>query len=387
MRGDVLAASKEKINRYPFWCSRFWHGMRFGDWLRLLVRNRFQLNLLRLPMVIAITLWTPFNSILRMVQQCLYGHRMARVKIMPPIFIIGHWRSGTTFLHELLVRDVRFTYPSTLDCFLPHHSLLSGWFFTTFGNFMLPKQRPQDNVPTGWFRPQEDEFALLNLGLPSPYLRMAFPNRPAVDMEYLDSERISPADRKKWLDGLEEFIRVVSCRAPGKPVVLKSPPHLGRVEALAERFPGARFVHIIRHPYSVFPSTQRLWRSLDQVQGLQSPKHEGLDEYVYSCLESMYSAFQRQRPGLPAGSICDVLYEDLVADPLEEVLRIYEQLDLGEIEPARRNLEKYVDSQRDFKGNRHQLEESDRREVNRRWGEFFESYGYDLEGAATGSPD
>jgi hypothetical protein len=68
------------------------------------------------------------------------------------------------------------------------------------------------------------------------------------------------------------------------------------------------------------------------------------------------------------------------------VLRIYEQLDLGEVEPARRNLEKYVDSQRDFKGNRHQLEEADRQEVNRRWGEFFESYGYDLEAAAPGRP-
>ncbi len=374
-----MAERQEKTNRYPFWCSRFWHGMLFSDWFALLARNRFQLHLLRLPMVIAITLWTPFNSILRMVQQCFYGHRIARTRVMPPIFIIGHWRSGTTFLHELLVRDPRFTYPSTLDCFLPHHSLLSGWFFTTFGNFMLPKQRPQDNVPTGWFRPQEDEFALLNLGLPSPYLRMAFPNRPAVDMEYLDSEQLSAADRESWLDGLEEFIRVVSCRDPGKPVVLKSPPHLGRIEALAERFPGARFVHIIRHPYSVFPSTQRLWRSLDMVQGLQSPTHRELDEYVLSCLEQMYAAFQRQRPNLPDGSICDLLYEDLVADPLGEVLRIYEQLGLGEIEPARRDLEQYVESQRDFKVNRHQLQEHDRLQVKNRWGEFFEGYGYDLE--------
>ena len=174
---------------------------------------------------------------------------------------------------------------------------------------------------------------------------------------------------------------MVSCRAPGKPVVLKSPPHLGRIEALAERFPDARFVHIIRHPYSVFPSTQRLWRSLDLVQGLQVPAHEGLDEYVYSCLERMYSAFERQRPGLPEGSICDVLYEDLVADPLGAVLRIYEQLGLGEIEPARRDLEKYVESQRDFKGNRYQLEESDRLEVNRRWGRFYEGYGYALDAA------
>jgi hypothetical protein len=68
-----------------------------------------------------------------------------------------------------------------------------------------------------------------------------------------------------------------------------------------------------------------------------------------------------------------------VADPLGEVLRIYEQLDLGEIEPARRDLEQYVESQRDFKVNRHQLQEHDRLQVKNRWGEFFEGYGYDLE--------
>jgi hypothetical protein len=375
----MVAAKQEKTNRYPFWCSRFWHGMRFGDWLKLLTRNRFKIHPLRLSMVIAITLWSPFNSILRMVQQCLCGHRIARTRLEPPIFIVGHWRSGTTFLHELLVRDPRFTYPSTLDCFLPHHSLVSGWFFTIFGNFMLPKQRPQDNVPTGWFHPQEDEFALLNLGLPSPYLRMAFPNGPAVHMEYLDSDQIPVADRAKWLDGLEHFIRVISCRDPGKPVVLKSPPHLGRIEALAERFPGARFIHIIRHPYSVFPSTQRLWRSLDQVQGLQEPAHEGLDEYVYSCLETMYTAFERQRVGLPDGAVCDVLYEDLVSDPIGQVLRIYDQLELGALEPAHRDLEKYVESQRDFKGNRYELDEENRLLLNERWGRFFEPYGYELE--------
>ena len=35
-----------------------------------------------------------------------------------------------------------------------------------------------DNMAAGWDHPQEDEFALCNMGVPSPYLTIIFPNRP-----------------------------------------------------------------------------------------------------------------------------------------------------------------------------------------------------------------
>jgi hypothetical protein len=82
---------------------------------------------------------------------------------------------------------------------------------------------------------------------------------------------------------------------------------------------------------------------------------------------------------LPDGAVCDVLYEDLVSDPIGQVLRIYDQLELGALEPARKDLEKYVESQRDFKGNRYELGDEDRLLLNERWGRFFEPYGYELE--------
>ena len=48
-----------------------------------------------------------------------------------------------------------------------------------------------DNMMTGWDRPQEDEFALCNMGMPSPYLRMLFPNEPEQYPEYYDLEERS----------------------------------------------------------------------------------------------------------------------------------------------------------------------------------------------------
>ena len=42
--------------------------------------------------------------------------------------IIGHWRSGTTMLHELLILDPRHTFPNTYQCFEPLHFLWTEWF-------------------------------------------------------------------------------------------------------------------------------------------------------------------------------------------------------------------------------------------------------------------
>lgn len=62
---------------------------------------------------------------------------------------------------------------------------------TRFGNWLLPNRRPMDNMKAGWALPQEDEFALMNLGAPTPYLRLMFPNEPIPHTDTLDSERFT----------------------------------------------------------------------------------------------------------------------------------------------------------------------------------------------------
>ena len=82
----------------------------------------------------------------------------------PPIFILGHWRTGTTLLHEFMIRDERFGYPTTYECMDPNHFLLTEGLFTRWLNFLVPTHRPMDNMKAGFDRPQEDEFALCMLG-------------------------------------------------------------------------------------------------------------------------------------------------------------------------------------------------------------------------------
>jgi hypothetical protein len=368
--------AKLKANPYPWYSPRFWHGMRPGDWWRLCAEHGFRIHPIRWPMAFLIGLITPFNSIMGVAQRVRFGRRIENTPILqPPVFIIGHWRSGTTLLHELMHLDDRFVSPTTYQCFAPHHFLLTEWLIAGYCGWLMPKQRPMDNMAAGWDRPQEDEFALLTLGAPTPYLRMAFPNDPPPYTEFLDMGGCDPQAQARFERALVQFVKLLTFSAQ-KRVLLKSPPHTGRVAVLARLFPGARFVHIVRNPYALFPSTVRLWKSLDEVQGLQMPRSRGLEEYVFDCLARMYRGFEEQRATLPTGSIVDVRYEELVADPTTEVEKIYDRLGLGDYELVRERVAAFVSQQKDYQTNKHELDPQLKAQIRDRWSEYFERYGY-----------
>lgn len=327
-------------------------------------------------MAVLLTMFTPANSLLGLVQSLRYGRRIDETDIeSPPVFIVGHWRSGTTLLHELMFLDDRFGTPNTYQCCAPHHFLVSEWFLPKLTSFLMPKNRPMDNMAAGWDRPQEDEFALLTMAAPTPYLRMAFPNDPPPFMEFLDMQNVAPADLEKFERTMLKFVRMVTLKT-GKRVLLKSPPHTGRIEVLAKLFPGAQFVHITRNPYAIYPSTLKLWYALDEAQGFYPPKDEGRPEYVFAAFERMYRGFEDQRTRLDPQQIIDVRYEDLVRDPVGQVERVYQSLRLGDFETVKPKIAEYAAQQKDYKTNVHQMDADLKAEIRRRWSGYIEKYGY-----------
>src|SRR5664279_234726 len=104
------------------WIPRFWDGMNISAWFGLLVRNRFDITPRRWCMAVIITFLSLINYCFWALQEIFYGRRIRGTRIAEePIFVIGHWRSGTTLLHELLVLDARHTYPDTYACFAANH--------------------------------------------------------------------------------------------------------------------------------------------------------------------------------------------------------------------------------------------------------------------------
>jgi omega-hydroxy-beta-dihydromenaquinone-9 sulfotransferase len=375
------------LHRYPRWAMRFWHGMDFFTWIKLLVRNRFAVPPIRWSMVVTVTLASLLNSFCSVFEWFLFSSAVRRTKLKePPLFVLGHWRSGTTLMHELLMLDERHTCPSTYQCFAPHHFLWTSWFVPPIVRALLPKQRPMDDVVTGWTRPQEDEFALVNLGVPSPYLVWAFPNHGPVADEYLDLRTLPTAERETWKRKWREFVQRVAL-ANNRRIVLKSPTHTARVRTILEVFPDARFIHIVRDPLVLFPSTVRLWKSLSEVQGFQIPRDDSgwMEKSVLDNFVRMYECFEQDRELIPPGRLVDIRYEDLVADPVGEMRQIYQRLGLGdfaEVEPA---LMRHAMKSRDYKTNKYLLPPEVAERVRGRWAPYFQRYGYNGHEATSAS--
>ncbi len=358
------------------WFLRFWDGMTATGWFPLLVRNRLHIAPRRWAMAMLMTFLSLLNFTLGLLQLLFWRRRIARTELKgDPIFVIGHWRSGTTLLHELLVLDERHTYSNTFDCFCPNHFLLTAPLFRPLLRGLLPKQRPMDNMAAGWDCPQEDEFALCNMGMPSPYLTIAFPNHPPQNQEFFELREVSPRQRQRWRNGLLWFLKCLTVRTPRR-IVLKSPPHTFRIKVLLEMFPKARFIHIVRNPLVIYPSTINLWKRLYRNDGLQVPTYDGLDEHVFATFTRMYEAFERDRGLIPAGQFCEVRYEDLVVRPLDEMQRVYDELHLMEFEKVRPQMDAYFAKKADYQTNRYQVPPELAAEIRLRWASFFQRYGY-----------
>lgn len=375
--GAEGAKTTSDAKKFNFFHVRQWVGMPLGVWLRALWDHNFTVSPARVPQVLRIALFGALNTVLHWTDRFVYERPVKRApQAPPPLFIIGHWRTGTTLLHELMVLDDQFGFPNTYQVTVPHHFLLTEGWVPPLMSHAVPARRPMDNMEVGFDKPQEDEFAICNLGLPSPYLRWAFPNTDS-GTHGLDLNDLSEKDRRRWIEGLTRFVRRLNFRDRRRQV-MKSPTHTARVAALAAAFPGAQFVHIVRDPRAVFPSTVHTWKQMWDSIGLQTPTFAGVEDFVFDTFDRMYRAFERDRAALGERQLYEVKYEDLVRDPVEAVKGVYDRLRLSGFDRARPKLEAFAAKSKSFRTNKHDLPDDLKRQIAERWRGYCERYGYDL---------
>ncbi|MCV7409852.1 hypothetical protein AWC05_23695 [Mycobacterium florentinum] len=357
------------------WAAPLWIGCNFTAWTRLLTRNHFAVHWSRWHYVVLYTVLSVVNSLLGMCQNIVFGRRVANTAIGDaPIFIIGHWRSGTTMLHEMMVLDDHHTGPTTYECIAPHHFLLTQRF-ARFAEFLTSKHRAMDNMDMSMAHPQEDEFAWCMLGLPSPYLTIAFPNRPTQDEQYLDMDKLSARELGTWKQTFFRFVQQVYFRRR-KAIVLKSPTHSFRIKVLLEIFPKAKFVHIVRDPYVVYPSTVNLFKAFSLVHGLQRPTFEGLDENVLSNYLDLHRKLDEGRELVDPSRFYELRYEDLIGDPEGQLRKMYEHLDLGDFDRYLPRLRQYLGAKATYRTNSYEMTTEQRAIITQRWAEVIDRYGY-----------
>ncbi|MCO6458660.1 MAG: sulfotransferase [Pirellulaceae bacterium] len=355
-------------------------GITFGDWLRLLRENRFAIAPTSWLRALSITSQSTQNSLFRWLEQKRFGASFDDVEVPPPLFVLGHWRSGTTHLHNLLAVDRRFGFPNNYQVFFPHTFLTMESLHSPFVEWFLPRQRPMDQIQWTMQSPQEDEFALCTTTFKSPYMGWSFPARREYYDRYLTLRGVSDAEVEQWKAGLIAFLKRLTWKLR-RPLVLKSPPHTCRIKRLLEIFPQARFVHIHRDPYAVFLSTRHMLTVNFRMHCLQRPRMSDLDAWILEQYRRMYEAFFGERDLIPAGQFHEVRFEYLERDPVGEVQQVYDSLGLPALADVRADVDTYARSIQGFQKNNFPALPADlRQRIADQWQFCFKHWSYPVEG-------
>ena len=279
-----------------------------------------------------------------------------RVEPQPPIFIIGNGRSGTTHLHRLLTADQgRFSYFKTYELLMPavvqkkmfqgialiDRRCLGGagarWLQAKEGASLEEVRKLHDWQSTG---SEEDDFIMLHnfsaLSLIWPF--------PYPELGYLyDTDRMPEQDRRRIVGWYRDMVkRQLYTNGPMLIHCAKSPQFTLKMRALAETFPGARFVVMMRHPYECIPSLIDLmswyWRKMGASDAV-------IETEARQFREKMIEQFRYAvdvADDMPTDRCAMVRFEDLLADPKAVVLDLYHRFGLS-VSPA---FDEYLEGER-----------------------------------------
>ncbi|MFV0442049.1 MAG: sulfotransferase family protein, partial [Planctomycetaceae bacterium] len=317
-------------------------GITLGDWLALLWENRFRVHPRFWGRVGFISVSAPFTSVIAPLERWRYAGMYRQTAIPSPLFLLGGWRCGTTHLHNLFALDERFGYSSLFQTMYPRTFLTSEWWWLPLLAAMTPRKRWQDNVSLSLKEPAQDEMALCIMTRRSSMLGWVFPQRFMEYERFLDFQEVADTDIDVWKRGFREFLHKLTYVNSGRPSVLKSPYHTARIRLLMETFPDARFLHIHRHPYEVFPSLCHTMKKVMGAFGVQTLDESQLEDDAIETYRRLYRAYFEQVGEIPAGRFHDISYQQLSERPLETLIGAYESLGLPDFDVVRPTIEKYL---------------------------------------------
>ncbi len=347
-----------------------------GIWTKLLLRNKCEAKyIFRIIRLFIIGLITFCGNTIESIR---YKRLIANHSIKKdPIFIIGHWRTGTTHLHNLMSMDPEFAFSSLFQTIFPKSFISLANFKSVIAESM-PETRPIDNMLMNVDLPQEEEFAIARLVPCSFYHSFAFSdNAELFFKKYVLLEDISEKELTELKKAYLFFVKKVSYVSEGKQLILKNPVNTARIKFLLSIFPKAKFVHIYRNPYDILESTKNMRRKLSEHAKVYSgPNQNEITEMVLRQYVEMMQSYFEQKDAIPEGSLAEVRYENLVQQPEKEIEQIYRKLNIVFSDTAGKNIKEYLISQKNYKKNHFDLSVEDREKIRKMWGFAIEKWGY-----------
>ncbi len=222
----------------------------------------------------------------------------------------------------------------------PNHFLLTEGLVSRWMPFFSLSVRPMDNMRPASTDPKKTSLRSATWACRRPISPSPFPTirRSTRNISTSKASRRGPGPVEAVF---RRFLQELTYKHH-KRLVLKSPTHSCRVKTLLELFPDARFVHIVRDPYVVFPSTVNLWKSLYITFGLQRPTFQGLEEHVYKTFDRVYDKIEEGKGLIDFDRFYELRYEDLVRDPVGQMATLYDHLGLVGFEQVLPKLQAHV---------------------------------------------
>lgn len=250
--------------------------------------------------------------------------------IPPPVFVIGHWRSGTTLLHNILCELTDSAFCSTYQNIFPNNLFAFYSIIRPTVQYFFPKRRPSDNIRMHTRFPQEEEFALGNEIPFCFYYWMFFPQDTlTIADRYLAGKSASDEEISLWKSNYRRFIKRCMLKTGGQQFISKNPPNTARIKWLLELFPDAKFIFLHRNPYDAVRSTSLFYRGILPAQQYQEISDELLLDQVLTIYQQLHDRYLTDRSLIPTANLIEIPFDEFITAPLAHTSRMLNQFKIA----------------------------------------------------------
>jgi omega-hydroxy-beta-dihydromenaquinone-9 sulfotransferase len=303
----------------------------------------------------------------------------------PPLFILGHWRSGTSFLQATLAQAPDYTHFNKFQALFPRSFLLTRRSLKPLIDYTLnhlgPVQAWRKRISHDFQSldsAAEIEVALVNQMSPySFHWGQVFPQNWQYYFDrYLFMEGISQREYHAWQRAVLHLNKKVNYLHPEKRLLVKNPGDTARVRHLLKLYPEARFIFIHRNPYDVFYSNIKLWKLILASLAVQDTSEAQIKVAIRYIYRRMHERYLEDRALIPPEQRVEIDYESFRLAPVDTLAEVYEHLRLPGFDEHQAGFQAYADSQQ-YRPSRYVYLREDITQLNQEWGHIFEALGYE----------
>ena len=309
------------------------------------------------PWMIKTILFEPF----RWLELALFNKKINQHNILKdPVFILGFYRSGTSYLHEFLTQDDRFGYHTNFQMIFPDMMLSCEKWLSPVFDFICRVFNIQDPVHrkrlSFRFPGEEDGTMTTSLNTRGAAWGYFFPKKMIEYFnEFVLFKDIPSSEIEKWKRDYIFLLKKISLANNNKQLVLKSPPNTARIKLLLSVFPNAKFIFIHRNPIQVYSSNKRFLKVSQAIYAIGSSRSVDFNSIILETYSKTIDRFLKEKSLIPHGQLIEIAYDDFVKKPLKLMKDAYEKLNLNEFDYCKKKMASYASLQKEYMTLDHQL--------------------------------